>query len=143
MSKEQRVEAPALVQLLNAALLHPESAEGYIRQVIETLSQPLTADAEMAAKGIAEELDRLALLYITHADKPLDTDEIEPVTQAILPFIATAFSAAKQQGADEQREKDARKCEDLVTYTEDHGDQEPCKYCLALETAAMIIRSNQ
>lgn len=39
-----------------------------------------------------------------------------------------------------ERERAAKICEGLVTFTEDHGGQEPCKWCEALETAAKTIR---
>lgn len=55
-AQPDKVPNYALIQLLNAAMLHPESAEEYIRRVIEELSagpSPAAASEELA------ELDRV------------------------------------------------------------------------------------
>lgn len=53
----------------------------------------------------------------------------------LLPLVAFIETALKDRD-----ERAAKTCDDLVTFTEDHGDQEPCKWCEALETAARKIR---
>jgi len=53
-----------------------------------------------------------------------------------------SIAAALLAVAREQREKDAVKCEGLVTFTEEHGCTcEPCAWCEALEQAATAIRN--
>lgn len=83
----------ALVQLLAAALDHPESAEGYIRQVIETLSRPAPNTARAAAEEIRDWILRHEL-----AASP-DVTEEETVTAWASIITSHCFSTAVAQSS--------------------------------------------
>lgn len=100
------------------------------------VAQPPTADAQMVALEIVKSLYNINCFECSDVFCAHWQSEAASI-------IYDALPAAEQRGRDEQREKDARRCEDLVTYTEDHGGQEPCYWCKALEVAAIVIRSNQ
>lgn len=80
-----------------------------------------------------ERAQRVFEQWVTQS-RPNVLDLIQLNTRILVESFAQALA--------EQREADAKKCDGLVTFTENHGcNCEPCAWCEALETAAASIRN--